>query len=227
MKAFISYSYKDKATVERLRRALEQRNVDVWLPDAEIAPGEIWAAELERAINDSDAMIVVLSPASSKSKWVSTETSFAFARQREGGKPLIIPVVAEQTDKAPFFLQHIHWVDLTTEQNFERNVDRIVEAMRQAEDVPQATESDQARLHQLRAEKRLLESEKQVHESRALRTSRYILLTSIVAGLLTILSGFAFLFLESKHAWGIAIGLIGFVAGIITVTFLRRVMDAK
>jgi nucleotide-binding universal stress UspA family protein len=227
MQAFISYSRTDKATVERLRRALEQRNVDVWLPEAQISPGQIVAAEIERAINDSDAVIVVLSPSSSKSEWVSMETSLAISLQRTGGKPLIIPVVAEPPDKVPFFLQHIHWVDLTTEQNFERNVDRIVDAMRQAESVSPARDADQARLHQLSAAKRLLESEKLFHDSKALRTSRYILITSIVAGFLTILAALGFLFLESRQAWSVAGVFIGFVAGIVTAILIRRATDAR
>jgi hypothetical protein len=228
MQAFISFSRRDAENVARLCDALKKHGVDVWLPEFHIAPGQSIASEIEKGISKSDAMIVVLSPASSQSQNVSTETAFAFAHQRRDGKPLIIPVLIEQTENVPFFLRNFNVVDFTLGSNFDENIDRIVAAIRRGVregKIPDS--SDTARLTQLNAERELLESEKSFFQSQLIGDVLFIVRALQTALVLVASLFIAFVFLESAFTSDIATGTIGFISGMFYAIFLRKFVHAK
>jgi WD40 repeat protein len=88
-RAFISYSQKDKAVAKRLHQALQTWRAPKGVPAEGLAPGrklgaffrdeeemgsaDSLGAALEGAIDDSEHLIVVASPASAQSKWVGAE----------------------------------------------------------------------------------------------------------------------------------------------------------
>ena len=63
MKVFMSYSDSDAMLAARVSDALENNGLEVWDPDRELFPGDNWAAEVARALEESDAMVVLLTPA--------------------------------------------------------------------------------------------------------------------------------------------------------------------
>ena len=59
---FLSYSRKDKKTMKRVRLELEQRGVVVWTDEGLVPGTESWKREIEKAIQSSQGIVVLLSP---------------------------------------------------------------------------------------------------------------------------------------------------------------------
>ena len=62
MKVFVSHSHADSELAARVSKALRNEGLDVWDPDLNLLPGDNWAAEVARAREESDAMVVLLTP---------------------------------------------------------------------------------------------------------------------------------------------------------------------
>ncbi len=58
--AFISYSREDGALVDKLRSALNTRELSYWLDTAEIKGGDVWEAVIRRALTQSDTLLVIV-----------------------------------------------------------------------------------------------------------------------------------------------------------------------
>lgn len=109
---FLSYGAGDRPAARELAEGLRDRSFDVWTDDR-ISPGENWAAEIARALDRSDAMVVLFTPRSVESEWVKREVEFALASKRFESR--LIPVVlgGEGTrwpDKAPWVLKRMQVV---------------------------------------------------------------------------------------------------------------------
>lgn len=86
-KAFISYAHRDAAWAARLQRKLENfrfpEHADqkwplrpIFLDRSELASSPDLSESIEEALRNSDALIVVCSPAAAQSKWVNAEILF-------------------------------------------------------------------------------------------------------------------------------------------------------
>jgi hypothetical protein len=89
---FLSYSAKDRDFVQRLALDLTQRGFRVWLDSWHMGIGEHLTQSVRQGVNSSAFLVVVLSPHTSKSKWVSDELDWATAREREQGRKILLPV---------------------------------------------------------------------------------------------------------------------------------------
>ncbi len=132
---FTSYSRKDERLVKRLvsdlRRELINTNIFIWLDQTEIKPGKDWDDAIEEALNQSVAMLLILSNASVKSGNVKGEWNYCL----EEGK-VIIPVRIESDCKLPFRLRTYHYLDLAdynNEDNYARGLERIANILREVE----------------------------------------------------------------------------------------------
>src|SRR6266536_3200852 len=76
-KVFISYSSGDSDFAELARLQLQQRGIEVWLDQGALHPGDDWRKSIDEGISSSDALIVVLSPRSSMSSYVTFEWAYA------------------------------------------------------------------------------------------------------------------------------------------------------
>jgi formylglycine-generating enzyme required for sulfatase activity len=74
---FISYSRKDLTFVERLAADLKDSGFEVWYDLSNLEGGARWNWVIEQAIEDSQYMVVVLSPDSVASEWVDDEVGYA------------------------------------------------------------------------------------------------------------------------------------------------------
>jgi hypothetical protein len=75
---FISYSRRDEIVMRRVVAYLRKHGINVWVDNEKLIPGTpIWEAEIEKAIVNATAVIVILSPDSKNSEWVRREISFA------------------------------------------------------------------------------------------------------------------------------------------------------
>lgn len=83
-KVFISHSSRDKAFVRRLAKRLWNEGYQVWLDEKELVPGDALAARLSDTLKESRVVIVVVTPHSVTSKWLSFELNKATERMVEG-----------------------------------------------------------------------------------------------------------------------------------------------
>ncbi len=126
MKVFISYSGADEKWADRLRSALAKYEVDVWDPASQIAPGENWGLKYGKALENSDAVVVLLSPDSVKSDWVRHEIQYALSSPQFRDR--LVPVVVRPTDEIPWILRKMKVIRAT--QNADETARRIADALR-------------------------------------------------------------------------------------------------
>jgi len=75
---FISYSRRDEAVMRRVVEFLRKQGITVWVDNEKLIPGTpIWEVEIEKAIINAGAIVVLLSPDSKNSPWVRREISYA------------------------------------------------------------------------------------------------------------------------------------------------------
>ncbi len=108
-KIFFSYSRSDSPFALTLAKDLREAGADIWIDQLDIPAGTHWDAAVEKALNSSAYVLVILSNASTASTNVMDEVSFAL----ESGKK-IIPVLLEDC-LAPFRLRRLQRIDFTSD----------------------------------------------------------------------------------------------------------------
>jgi formylglycine-generating enzyme required for sulfatase activity/molybdopterin-guanine dinucleotide biosynthesis protein A len=110
---FISYSSRDKAVVTRLRSALEQSGIRVWLDVGEINPGDVITKRLEEGITESTFFLPVLSPHFLRSSWTQLEENLAWQREVEEGRVVVVPLLLQgELRHLPLRYRQRRFVDL-------------------------------------------------------------------------------------------------------------------
>jgi TIR domain len=128
VKVFISYSGSDEKWADRLRSALAKYEVDVWDPASQIAPGDNWGLKYGKALENSDAVVVLISPASVKSDWVRHEIQYALSSAQFRDR--LIPVLVRPTDEIPWILRKLKVIRAS--HSVDETARRIVNALRKA-----------------------------------------------------------------------------------------------
>jgi hypothetical protein len=103
---FISYKRNvtpDEPLALRLRAALERAGLRTFI-DQKITVGLDWAGEIRRQIEQSDYVLVLLSPASVHSEMVVEEVACAAAQFQQNGKARLLPVRVAFDDPLPYQL---------------------------------------------------------------------------------------------------------------------------
>jgi TIR domain len=132
-KVFLSYSRKDEAKARRFTEWLERSGHDVWRDEDDIGGGASFSLEIEKALKDSDAVLVLWSRESVGSAWVRDEAGFG----RDAGK--LIPLSLDGTE-APLGFRQFQSVGLSTWKGRGEppNSDRIRAAIARIADRPTA-----------------------------------------------------------------------------------------
>jgi hypothetical protein len=110
MQIFISYSRIDKEFALQLAQFLHAYEVTVWLDLSSIPHGANWDMEVQRGLDTSDYMLVLLSPDSVASGNVADEWNY-FASKEKPILPLLI-----RPCEVPFRLMRRQRVDFTGDQ---------------------------------------------------------------------------------------------------------------
>jgi WD40 repeat protein len=123
---FLSYSRRDSDFVTRLNDALAARGKEVWLDLQGIADSEVFPDAIRRAIEESEAFVFAISPASVSSTYCGHEVDYA----AELGKR-IVPVLYEAVsdEEIPTVIAERNWIPFLDTGEFERSVDRVVVAV--------------------------------------------------------------------------------------------------
>lgn len=132
MKVFMSHAHADAVLAARVSDALEHNGLEVWNPDREILPGDNWAGEIARALEESDAMVVLLTPAAASSINVKRDIAYALGAINYSNR--LIPVVVGDPDQfpaneMPWIVQRMPWFGLEDPEADHPNVEPIAEAI--------------------------------------------------------------------------------------------------
>lgn len=131
MKVFISHSHETKALAKKVGEALERVGLEAW-NDEQILPGDNWAQKIADALRESQAMVVLLSPASFHSTMVLREIEYALITKHFNNR--LIPVLVGSEDdspleKLPWILKHLNVIKVPAFGKQEEAIDRITQAL--------------------------------------------------------------------------------------------------
>jgi pyruvate/2-oxoacid:ferredoxin oxidoreductase beta subunit len=82
MSVFISYASSDRDIADALADKLSEYGLEAWYADKDVLPGENWAKKVGEALEEADALVVILSPGSEGMKSMKREISFAMGNKR-------------------------------------------------------------------------------------------------------------------------------------------------
>jgi hypothetical protein len=105
MQIFMSYSRVDKVFATRLADDLIAAGFNVWFDLRSIPSGAKWDLEVQRGLESSDVMLVLLSPTAAASDNVQDEWSYFISKGRR-----ILPLLIQPTD-VPFRLSRRQRID--------------------------------------------------------------------------------------------------------------------
>jgi formylglycine-generating enzyme required for sulfatase activity len=126
---FVSYNSLDHAAVERIARALKDRDLTVFLDRWELVPGRPWPNALEELLSKCAAAAVVLGP-SGMGAWQQREHYLALDRQASNPEFGVIPVILPNAEPALGFLSLNTWVDLRGGVDDAQSIDLLAAAVR-------------------------------------------------------------------------------------------------
>ena len=109
-KVFVSYSSRDRQEAESLCRALEERGIHCWIAPRDVPPGSDWDEAIIDAIDESGAMVLVLSENSNESVHVKHEVERAVGKAKAVFPVRIADVLPSK--KLALHISTRHWVDL-------------------------------------------------------------------------------------------------------------------
>jgi hypothetical protein len=107
---FLSHSTSDVEFASLLASRLRKAGVRVWYAPEQLSAGQKVVDQVDAALSTFERLLVVLSPSSIASKWVSTEIRKAFIRQKEEGRQILFPISLIPFDQ----LRRWVWIDPDT-----------------------------------------------------------------------------------------------------------------
>ena len=141
-KVFISYSHTDQPFATRLASALPALGIEPWIDQGGIHGGARWSSSVQQALDDCEALILVLSPDSMASGNVEDEWQYVI----DEGKP-VVPLLFSPV-KVHFQLsriQHIDFHGLPFEVALAQLADGLQRALEVAADSPTGELADDGR----------------------------------------------------------------------------------
>ena len=93
---FISYASNDAIFADLTKMKLKEAEIRVWLDHGELRGGEEWRNSIDRGITNSDVMLVILTPSSCESPYVTYEWGFALGKEKK-----VIPILLQDTQIHP------------------------------------------------------------------------------------------------------------------------------
>ncbi|HJR08566.1 MAG TPA: TIR domain-containing protein [Pyrinomonadaceae bacterium] len=123
---FLSHNSIDEPWVNRLKVALQERGVKVWLDKDEIRPGARFVRAIEIGLEESKAVALIVSPEAMASGWVEEEYDRALSLAQSKDRPLqLIPVILREAEM-PGFLGNRNYVDFRDETSFDEKIEKLI-----------------------------------------------------------------------------------------------------
>lgn len=104
---FISYSSKDLPYVNQIMKKLSYPNINVFVSEYSISPGEPLTEKIIKNIKKCNVLVLLWSHAAKKSGWVREEVAIARSENKK-----IIPVMLKKHIKLPKFIEDLNYLPL-------------------------------------------------------------------------------------------------------------------
>lgn len=126
MYVFISYSSQNKKLAESFKILFNKNGIETWMAPGDIPIGSTYTSEINRAIKNSSAFVLLFSESAQKSQWVLRETERAVS----AGKPIFTILLndVEMNDDFEFMLRTSQLI--TLKKNDESKVKQLIESMK-------------------------------------------------------------------------------------------------
>lgn len=98
MPIFISYSHRDKQFVDVLAKQLVRHHVNVWVDRWELSIGDSIIEKIQDAIDESSALLVVLSQSSVTSEWCKKELTSGLLKELEEKRVFVLAVLLDDCE---------------------------------------------------------------------------------------------------------------------------------
>ena len=124
---FISYSSNDLQTADKVCVLLEAEGIGCWIAPRDVLPGTIYAEEIIKAIENTEALVLICSRFTADSVHVRSEVEHAFSQ-----KKVIFPVRMEDVGLGKaleYFLGSSHWL-AAWDSPLEECVKRLAESIK-------------------------------------------------------------------------------------------------
>lgn len=122
-RTFLSYSRINKDFALQLAKELKSEGFSIWIDQLDIPAGMRWDVELEKALEECDIFMVIMTPASIESENVRDEIGYAIDNNKR-----ILPILLKDA-KVPLRLRRFQWVDFTN-KSYEEGVKSAKELLR-------------------------------------------------------------------------------------------------
>jgi transcriptional regulator with XRE-family HTH domain len=130
---FISHRSTDKEWVRYLAEQLETvkvagNPVRTWVDEAEIRPGQSITGEVNKALETSRFVVLVLTPDyfQSPSGWTDAEWQAALFKDPAGRQGRVIPLLVKDCPYIPALLRHLNMIDFRDKREFQPALTRLV-----------------------------------------------------------------------------------------------------
>jgi hypothetical protein len=134
LRVFLCHSSGDKPIVRELYQKLSSEKwINVWFDEENLLPGQDWEYEIQKALDNSTAVIVTLSTGSvSKEGYVQKELRFVLdiALEKPEGTIFILPVLLDECER-PRRLRSIQGIDYFPPERRDWAYDRLRRSLRQ------------------------------------------------------------------------------------------------
>jgi hypothetical protein len=128
MRVFISHSSKDTPIARQLARRLSEAGLRVWIPEDEILPGDNWAKKVGQALEESDLMVVLVTPHAFESEWLKEEIQYALTAEQYQGRliPVFLGPQSETSADVPWILRKLNPVQLGgSKEDWQQVIDKV------------------------------------------------------------------------------------------------------
>lgn len=124
---FISHSAHDKAVADAVCAALENAGIRCWIAPRDVQPGRSFAGEITRALQQSNAMVLIFSAHSNNSEQVLREVQLSVTSHLHIVQFRIEDVLPN--DDLTYYLSTPHWLDALTPP-LENHLPRLVTSIK-------------------------------------------------------------------------------------------------
>ena len=132
MQVFISHAQADEPLVGNISTVLKEAGLEVWEANSCLMPGDNLGHEVARALEESQAMVVLLTPEALHSPWVKWEIECALSGTRYRNR--LIPVLVGDPqqlpeDDIPWILRRLPQFTVSEHGNNETEIKPIADAI--------------------------------------------------------------------------------------------------
>jgi TIR domain-containing protein len=127
MKVFLSHAPKDDSSARELAERLTHVGFAVWDPQEQIVPGDNWAKKIGKALDDSDLLVILLSPGAFKADGLRRDIEFAIGSKKYADRVFTIFVgpTLEAGKDVPWILLKLPNCQVESPNDFDEAVKEI------------------------------------------------------------------------------------------------------